>query len=1198
MPVLSTDELLRKVCDLRPAVPPPPYPTPMKLMIIDMTVKDRGSSSMVCDFTCCNEMGNSIHVRCGGYFPSFYVQIPHAGVARSLTEAMKRMGWNFPTDPVVVKRHNFIGYRPSSYKDARPSKNTFLRVTTKTQRDMRAIARSINNGNLTSERNVVAMEHTIAPVSKMCSQYDIHHSSWIMLMKYEQRSLGTDCQLELMTQSMNHIRPCKGMVSIPPFVQASFDIECMGSQGFPDPHVYEDQVFQIGISFQRMGQATSDMDVVLCLKETHAPDDCDVWWCDREWDLLDMFAQVMRYADVWVGYNIFGFDLPYMAERALRMDVMGGSLADMHRTLMSTHWNETTFYAMEGKGNRMQTDRCMAGTRQDDMEGMWRAVRAVLDDGRKLRELLFDMYSSSSSNEHKSIDSVSKLAKQSGEKAESIDDTFNPTKQSAEKGVRWFDEHKRRMFHLWDKEKQEDPDEFKTSQKKYRSSEPTEWNAFAKDFASRSDEEYVPTDPLDVDPWTPLSTSKYRMLHVFKSFEDIEDLRRWRELSLESTGGRPSAMWRMSRHRNTDAYLRRKKLHNAAMGKNFLSFFQLEGRVLLDMYHIVKTSLKETSYKLDSICSKYVGQQKVDLKPTVMFDKYKQGPHERMEVASYCIQDCRLVLMLMAKMHTQISMIEMSRVSRTSWHDIMTKGQQIKVFNLIVSEIHTTHVINDQALKGLFRGAFSGAVVIEPLTGFYTENDGMVIVLDFASLYPSIMQELNLCYSTLVLPDSSGRNLKGVTDILGARKDEVLQACTIDTETVYHYAKPTTCKGILPRILVSLLNRRAQAKKDMKAAPDDNMREIQNRRQLALKVTANSLYGFTGVSNGMLPCKPIAATVTNRGRELIELTQRLVIENVPETKMLYGDTDSVMFLLMTKFPTVEDAIRNAIQVGTNVGEWITERLQPPHNLEFEKVARRFALFGKKRYWMRAVTTADDMNGYLDIKGDETVRRDSCALMVESGKRMQQLLMYQDDPHANILALLSEYANHMVHGTIDMSKLIISKSLNSTTKTLAQVHVATKIAARIEQEQSQREPPRSGDRVDFVIMKMPQTKACKFYQQAEDPEYVRRYSIPLDMLYYMEKQFWNALRRKLAVFSSAFLGQCDDIMYHCRQRLALQNRLFDMKHQGMGDISRFFVTQGDAQPMHPRRTKRPREGLVDTTHSNPRRRTTSITAFLE
>jgi DNA polymerase delta subunit 1 len=396
------------------------------------------------------------------------------------------------------------------------------------------------------------------------------------------------------------------------------------------------------------------------------------------------------------------------------------------------------------------------------------------------------------------------------------------------------------------------------------------------------------------------------------------------------------------------------------------------------------------------------------------------------------------------------------------------------------------------------------------------------------------------------------------------------------------------------------LDRRKQAKKDMKAARDGNLREIQNRRQLALKVTANSLYGFTGVSNGMLPCKPIAATVTNRGRELIALTQKLVLEHVPDTKMLYGDTDSVMFLLMSKLPTVDETIRNAIRVGTEVGEWITAKLQRPHNLEFEKVARRFALFGKKRYWMRAVTSTNDLNGYLDIKGDETVRRDSCALMVESGKRVQQLLMYQTNPQANIMALLREYTDQMVQGTIDMSKLVISKSLNSTAENLAQVHVASKITARIKQEQSQREPPRSGDRVDFVIMKMPCSKVCKYYQKAEDPDYVRQYNIPLDMLYYMEKQFWNALRRKLEVLPNTFLVQCDDIIHECRQRLVLQNRVFAMQHEGLRhrDISSYFVSQGDsAPPMHPR-AKRSLTDSAYTSRKSAKRQAQNIRKFFE
>ena len=322
-------------------------------------------------------------------------------------------------------------------------------------------------------------------------------------------------------------------------------------------------------------------------------------------------------------------------------------------------------------------------------------------------------------------------------------------------------------------------------------------------------------------------------------------------------------------------YLQEKKLQNAAMGKNFLRYFNIDGRVVLDGYHIVKTSLKEVSYKLDDISFKYTGHKKVDLTPKALFKKLTQGPAERGEVAAYCIQDCRLVFTLFSSLHTQLSMVEMSRVSRTSWKDIMTKGQQIKSFNLIVHEAYDKYVINDSVLKTIRTGTYTGAIVIDPRKGFYTENDGYGIVLDFASLYPSIIQEMNLCYSTLVLPDRRDTPTRLKKTLMDTHPD-ALRSCKINDSTEYVYAKPVCCEGILPKILVSLLSRRKQAKRDMKHATTDTLREIQNRRQLALKVTANSLYGFTGVKYGILPCKPIAATVTHRGRCLIDYTMQMI----------------------------------------------------------------------------------------------------------------------------------------------------------------------------------------------------------------------------------------------------------------------------------------------------------------------------------
>jgi DNA polymerase delta subunit 1 len=114
------------------------------------------------------------------------------------------------------------------------------------------------------------------------------------------------------------------------------------------------------------------------------------------------------------------------------------------------------------------------------------------------------------------------------------------------------------------------------------------------------------------------------------------------------------------------------------------------------------------------------------------------------------------------------------------------------------------------------------------------------------------------------------------------------------------FVKSTTRKGILPQILDELLAARKRAKKDMGEATDPMEKAVQNGRQLALKVSANSVYGFTGANVGQLPCLPIAASVTSYGRNLL-LSTRTFVESkytkangyTHDAEVVYGDTDSV-----------------------------------------------------------------------------------------------------------------------------------------------------------------------------------------------------------------------------------------------------------------------------------------------------------------
>jgi len=94
------------------------------------------------------------------------------------------------------------------------------------------------------------------------------------------------------------------------------------------------------------------------------------------------------------------------------------------------------------------------------------------------------------------------------------------------------------------------------------------------------------------------------------------------------------------------------------------------------------------------------------------------------------------------------------------------------------------------------------------------------------------------------------------------------------------FVKASVKKGILPCILEELLSARAKARADLKNEKDPFKRAVLDGRQLALKISANSVYGFTGATVGKLPCLEISASVTAFGRQMIEETKRVRLASV------------------------------------------------------------------------------------------------------------------------------------------------------------------------------------------------------------------------------------------------------------------------------------------------------------------------------
>jgi DNA polymerase delta subunit 1 len=145
--------------------------------------------------------------------------------------------------------------------------------------------------------------------------------------------------------------------------------------------------------------------------------------------------------------------------------------------------------------------------------------------------------------------------------------------------------------------------------------------------------------------------------------------------------------------------------------------------------------------------------------------------------------------------------------------------------------------------------------------------------------YPSIIRAHNMCYSTLVMDAQYG----------GAKGVEYYE---VDT-ALGRQRFAQSPRGVVPSLLEDLAQFRKQAKRDMadaKRAGDEWTAALANGRQNAFKITMNSCYGFLGATKGMLPCVPIAASVTATGREMIKQTAAKVQDIAPGSTVVYGDT--------------------------------------------------------------------------------------------------------------------------------------------------------------------------------------------------------------------------------------------------------------------------------------------------------------------
>ncbi|EUD65070.1 DNA polymerase alpha subunit A [Plasmodium inui San Antonio 1] len=326
--------------------------------------------------------------------------------------------------------------------------------------------------------------------------------------------------------------------------------------------------------------------------------------------------------------------------------------------------------------------------------------------------------------------------------------------------------------------------------------------------------------------------------------------------------------------------------------------------------------------------------------------------------------------------------------------------------------------IENEQVKNKAAAKYSGGLVLDPLCGYY---DTFVLYLDFNSLYPSIIIEYNVCFSTLKERSShiDGEVINGVensngvaasnrtdaaygddtakeigdladsTDVAEADSGEALAP----SEAIEIEDFDRTKVGILPSILKNLVEKRAFIKKLIANEKNKEKKELLLIQSLSIKLISNSIYGCLGNTNNRFYAKHIASFITLKGRNLLQHTKSRV-EREFNLKVIYGDTDSIMIDTGIKAHGVnnyKEAFRLAHIIKNTVNKSY-KRLE----LDLECIFSKLLLLKKKKYACAKVMDANMERCEYEMKGINFIKRDFSKISKLIGNDVLKIIFSSKD----------------------------------------------------------------------------------------------------------------------------------------------------------------------------------------------------------
>ncbi|KAH9178730.1 hypothetical protein EDB89DRAFT_2111621 [Lactarius sanguifluus] len=498
------------------------------------------------------------------------------------------------------------------------------------------------------------------------------------------------------------------------------------------------------------------------------------------------------------------------------------------------------------------------------------------------------------------------------------------------------------------------------------------------------------------------------------------------------------------------------------------STFRASGRHVLNAWRLMRTELELSSYTLENTAFHLLHRRIPKYGFSTLTEWYKSPiPAHRARLLRHLLGHSTLVLEMLDATDIVAKTAEFARVFGVDFFSVISRGSQFKVesfmFRIAKPESFVLRSPNKHQV-GAQNAAECMPLIMEPLSAFYNSP---LVVLDFQSLYPSVMVAYNYCYSTCLgrVTPFKGQYKLGVAEtnlpsgLLPTLQDHI----TVAPNGIM-YVKPEVRKGLLGRMLTELLDTRVMVKQAMKRERDNKvLARTLDARQLGLKYIANVTYGYTSATfSGRMPAVEIADSIVQSGRETLEKAIQYIDSNEKwGARVVYGDTDSLFVYLKGK--TKEQAFR----IGYDIADAITKLNPVPIKLKFEKVYLPCVLMAKKRYVGFKYENPDDTEPVFDAKGIETVRRDG----VPAQKKMTEAslkILFRTQDLSDVKRYCYESWKKILENKVSIQDFIFSREVRmGTYSDKGPPPPGAVVAARRQLEDPNNEA-QYGDRIPYII----------------------------------------------------------------------------------------------------------------------------------